>query len=48
MKVKVLRDATLTVTAGQTVDIREEEAAAAVALGFVVPEVEEKKPKKKK
>lgn len=44
MKVEVLKDATLTVTAGQTVDIRDDTAAAAVRLGLVA---EVKKQKKK-
>jgi len=47
MKVEVIKDATLTVTAGQVVEIREEQVAAAVRLGFVKP-CKEEKPKKAK
>lgn len=35
MRVKVLKDATLTVKAGQIVDIPDEQAASAVTLGLV-------------
>lgn len=45
MKVKVVKDATLTVTAGQTVDIPDAQFALAKKLGLV-EEVKEK-PKKK-
>lgn len=45
MKVKVLKDATLTVTAGQVVEISDECATAAVTLGLAIEEKE--KPKKK-
>lgn len=47
MKVEVIKDATLTVTAGQVVEIREEQVAAAVQLGFVKPYKEPKKKEKK-
>lgn len=43
MKVKVIKDATVTVKAGQVVDIREDEVPTAVRLGFVVPYVEKTK-----
>jgi hypothetical protein len=45
MKVKVIRDATLTVKAGQIVDIKDE--GPVLNLGYVEP-VEEEKPKKKR
>ena len=35
MRVKVLRDATLTVKAGQVVEISEQQATTALRLGFV-------------
>lgn len=41
MKVKVLKDATLTVKAGQIVEISEKQFALAFRNGFVVP-VEDK------
>lgn len=44
MRVRVLKDATVTVTAGQVVDIREDVAAAAVRLGLVAPYHEEVRP----
>ena len=47
MRVEIIKDATVTVTAGQVVDIRDDEAPAAVRLGLVVPFKEQKKPKKK-
>lgn len=47
MKVEVIKDATLTVTAGQVIEIREEQVAAAVRLGFVKPYKEPKKKEKK-
>lgn len=48
MKVEVVKNATLTVTAGQVIDIKDDEVAAAVRLGFVVPVKEQKKTAKKK
>lgn len=49
MKVRVINDATLTVTAGQIVDIPDDEAARAVRLGLVeeVKEAPAKATKKK-
>lgn len=40
MRVKIVKDATVTVKAGQVVDIRDEEVATAVKLGLAVPYVE--------
>ena len=37
MKIKTVKDATVTVTAGQIVDGREDDAAAAVRLGLAEP-----------
>ncbi len=48
MKVEILQDATLTVKAGQIVDIDESNIAAALRLGFVAIPQEEEKPKKAK
>lgn len=48
MKVEVIKDATLTVTAGQVVEIREDQVAAAVRLGLVKPYKEPKKKTEKK
>lgn len=49
MKVKVLKEATLTVTAGQVVDIPVEQLASAVRNGFIAPDDEPaSKPVKKK
>lgn len=47
MKVEVIKDATLTVMAGQVIEIREDQVAAAVQFGFVKP-CKEEKPKKAK
>lgn len=47
MKAQVLKDATLTVKAGQIVEIDEKQFALAFRNGFVAP-VQEEKPKKKK
>lgn len=47
MKAQVLKDATLTVKAGQIVEISEKQFALAFRNGFVAP-VEEAKPAKKK
>lgn len=46
MKAKVLKDVTLTIKAGQTVEISEEQFKLAERLGFVEAAKEEK-PKKK-
>jgi hypothetical protein len=46
MKVEILKDATLTLTAGQIVEIKDSEAVHAVKLGLVAP-VKEKKPTKR-
>jgi len=46
MKAKVIKDATLTVKAGQIVEISEEQFALAEKLGLV-EFVKEEKPKKK-
>lgn len=46
MKVEILKDATLTVTAGQIVEVKDSEAVHAVKLGLVAP-VKEKKPTRK-
>lgn len=43
MKVKVLKDATLTVTAGQVIEIRDDQVATAVRLGLVEPVKEQAK-----
>lgn len=48
MKVEILQDATLTVKAGQIVDIDENNIGAALRLGFVRIPTEEKKPAPKK
>ncbi len=49
MKVKVLKEVTLTVTAGQVVDIPVEQLASAVRNGFIAPDDEPaSKPVKKK
>lgn len=48
MKALVLKDATLTVSAGQTVEISEKQFRIAEKLGLVAPVVEKKEPKKKK
>lgn len=49
MKVKILKEATLTVTAGQVVDIPVAQLASAVRNGFVAPDDEPaSKPVKKK
>lgn len=48
MKVKVLKDAMLTVTAGQIVEISEKQFALAEKLGLVAPYKEEKPAKAKK
>lgn len=45
MKAKVLKDATLTVKAGQTVELDEKQFALAFRNGFVAP-VEDSKPTK--
>lgn len=37
MIVKTLKDTTITVKAGQTVEVKDEEAIRACALGFAVP-----------
>lgn len=47
MRVEVIKDATVTVTAGQVVDIKEDEVPAAVRLGLVAP-VKDKKPAPRK
>ena len=47
MKAEVLKDATLTIKAGQIVDLDEQQFALAFRLGFVAP-VKDAKPKKKK
>lgn len=49
MKIKVVKDATLTVTAGQIVDIPDDQVARAVLLGLVeeVKEAPAKATKKK-
>lgn len=46
MTVRVLKDATLTVKAGQVVEISEQQATTALRLGFVEI-VQEEKPAKK-
>lgn len=43
MIVKVIKDATLTIKAGQTVDIDERQAAIAIKMGFAEVEKEKKK-----
>lgn len=49
MKVKIIKEATLTVTAGQVVDIPVAQLASAVRNGFVAPDDEPaSKPVKKK
>lgn len=48
MRVEVIKDATVTVTAGQVVDIKDDEAPAAVRLGLVAPVKEKKTASKKK
>jgi hypothetical protein len=46
MRITILRDSTVTVTAGQTVDVRDVEAARLLSMGWAaIPE--EKKPEKK-
>lgn len=47
MRAEVLKDATLTVKAGQTVEISEEQFALAEKLGLVAACKEEKTKKKK-
>lgn len=46
MKVKIIKEATLTVKAGQVVEISEQQATTALRLGFVEI-VQEEKPVKK-
>lgn len=49
MKVEILKDATLTVKAGQTVEVDDACVDAAVRLGFVaIPKAEKPAPKKAK
>lgn len=43
MKVKVIKDATVTVKAGQVVDVTERDAIAAVKMGLAEPVKETKK-----
>lgn len=43
MRVEIVKDATVTVKAGQVVDIAESEVRAALALGLVKPYKETKK-----
>lgn len=45
MKAKILKDCTLTVKAGQVVELDEKQFALALKLGFV--QIVEEKPKKK-
>lgn len=47
MKAKVLKDCTLTVKAGQVIELDEKQFMLANKLGYVVQFVAEEKPKKK-
>jgi hypothetical protein len=50
MIIKILKDTTITVTAGQTVEAKDEEALRAISLGFAEPvnkHDEQPKPAKK-
>ena len=46
MRIEILRDVTVTVKAGQVVEVKDDEATTAIRLGFAAPE--KKKPVKKK
>lgn len=43
MKVKVIKDATVTVKAGQVVEVKDGDAISAIKLGLAVPFEETKK-----
>jgi hypothetical protein len=49
MRITILRDSTVTVTAGQTVDVRDVEAARLLSMGWAaIPEEKPEKKSKKK